>query len=202
MLENQRMIERTNDAGKTHVTICNYSKFQDAERENDAKTAQETTQPRRNDDALKEEGNKKEDNIPSLRSGIASARETNTEKPFRKKTATPAPEGFWPDETGMRVAAENGMSSDDIRREVTAMLDRAKRDSALYADWQAAWRTWCRNFQRFRPNARAGPSHAPPRRGSAGMFDALQEIRREMENGARPDDFGQFGSPVLRISSG
>ena len=58
LLENQRMIQRSGDAGKTRITICNYSKFQDAERTDDAAVTVQTTQPRRTDDALKEQGNK------------------------------------------------------------------------------------------------------------------------------------------------
>jgi uncharacterized protein YdaU (DUF1376 family) len=84
-----------------------------------------------------------------------------------------------------REAAKAGVS---VVRAVTICVERGWQ--GFDADWIA------------KPGARAGPSHDTPRRGSAGMFDALQEIRREMEDGARPNDFGQFGSPVLRISSG
>jgi hypothetical protein len=84
-----------------------------------------------------------------------------------------------------REAAKAGVS---VVRAVTICVERGWQ--GFDADWIA------------KPGARAGPFHDPPRRGSAGMFDALQEIRREMEDGSRPNDFGQFGSPVLRISSG
>lgn len=53
MIENQRMILRKNDAGKTQITICNYSKFQDGENSDDATIEVKTTQERRSDDALK-----------------------------------------------------------------------------------------------------------------------------------------------------
>jgi hypothetical protein len=36
MLENEEMIETKTDAGKTQVSICNYSRYQDAERKEDA----------------------------------------------------------------------------------------------------------------------------------------------------------------------
>lgn len=58
MLENQRMIQRENGAGKTHVTICNYGKYQDATQPDDARTECYATHPRRSDDALKEQVNK------------------------------------------------------------------------------------------------------------------------------------------------
>lgn len=36
MLENEEMIETKTDAGKTQISICNYSRYQDAERKEDA----------------------------------------------------------------------------------------------------------------------------------------------------------------------
>lgn len=49
MLEREEMIETKTDAGKTQVSICNYSRYQDAERTEDASR----TQPGRKQDALK-----------------------------------------------------------------------------------------------------------------------------------------------------
>lgn len=48
-LENGRMVETKTDAGKTHITICNYTRFQDAGRKEDAAR----TQAGRSADALK-----------------------------------------------------------------------------------------------------------------------------------------------------
>jgi hypothetical protein len=58
MLESERMIERTANAGKTHVTICNYSKFQDVERTANAETNEQETHSQRTANALKEQDNK------------------------------------------------------------------------------------------------------------------------------------------------
>lgn len=49
MLENEEMIETKTDAGKTQISICNYSRYQDVERKEDA----ERTQAGRTEDALK-----------------------------------------------------------------------------------------------------------------------------------------------------
>jgi hypothetical protein len=72
LLENQRMIQRSGDAGKTRIAICNYSKFQDGERTDDAAMTVCTTQPRRTDDALKEEDNKITKDTATLPSAPAS----------------------------------------------------------------------------------------------------------------------------------
>lgn len=49
MLENERMIETKTDAGKTQITVCNYSRYQDAGRTEDASR----THTGRSADALK-----------------------------------------------------------------------------------------------------------------------------------------------------
>ena len=53
MLENERMIERTANAGKTHVTICNYDDYQSSERTENARRTQTETQAERKPNALK-----------------------------------------------------------------------------------------------------------------------------------------------------
>ena len=59
-LENERMIDASVDAGKTHITICNYDQFQDIGRNQDASEAENG----RSRDALKEQvNNKQETNV-------------------------------------------------------------------------------------------------------------------------------------------
>jgi hypothetical protein len=57
VLENERMIERTKNAAKTQITICNYSLYQDVERKENAEETQKETQGKRT------KGTSKQDNI-------------------------------------------------------------------------------------------------------------------------------------------
>lgn len=92
LLENQRMIQRSGDAGKTRITICNYSKFQDGERTDDAAMTVCTTQPRRTDDALKEEDNKITKETNTLSGPAAPDTDRAPVKPSSKEKAGYTPE--------------------------------------------------------------------------------------------------------------
>jgi len=70
VLRNERMILIKTDAGKTQVSICNYSEYQDDGRSEDAAR----TNAGRSEDALKEEGKKLRKEDSSLRS-LSSAGE-------------------------------------------------------------------------------------------------------------------------------
>lgn len=82
-------------------------------------------------------------------STLSGARE-RISKPSRAKPQTAAPESFEPNEAGLRVAAENGMAPSEIVGQVEKFLDSSRASGRRYSDWQAAWRTWCRNYRQFR----------------------------------------------------
>ncbi|CAN7172914.1 hypothetical protein [Rhizobium leguminosarum] len=53
VLENERMIVTNSNAGKTQITICNYKRFQNPERTENADETQPETQEKRTENALK-----------------------------------------------------------------------------------------------------------------------------------------------------
>lgn len=55
-----------------------------------------------------------------------------------------------------RVAQEHGMSGPDMAREWPQFKNYHIAKGSLMADWSAAWRTWCGNFQKFK--SRASPN--------------------------------------------
>lgn len=73
-----------------------------------------------------------------------------------------------PDLADCAFAAARGWDGRRIGEEADAFADRCKRDQAAYADWNAAWRNWCRNADKFtpRPNGEAASRHTPARSGS------------------------------------
>ena len=64
MLETERMIERETNAGKTHVTICNYDEYQQAERTGNARETQTGTQAERKRNALNNKETIKQEVLP------------------------------------------------------------------------------------------------------------------------------------------
>jgi hypothetical protein len=73
MLENERMIERKTNAGKTHVTICNYNEYQAGERTENAKNTQARTQAERKPNAL--------NNKETIKQGSTSVERTRAPVP-------------------------------------------------------------------------------------------------------------------------
>ena len=66
--------------------------------------------------------------------------------------AVALPEDFEPDVACQRVADELGVS---IRGELPAFIDYHRSKRSRFVDWQAAFRTWLRNANRF--GAKSGP---------------------------------------------
>ena len=58
------------------------------------------------------------------------------------------PLDFFPDETGLKVAASKGVSAD---AELQKFKDFHAAKGSVMLDWQAAWRTWCNNAKQFAP---------------------------------------------------
>ena len=100
-----------------------------------------------------------------------------------KKERTPHPSGvaparrksrvepdFWPNETGQRKSTECGIA--DLEREVVRFRDHHAGKGSLMADWQAAWRTWCGNSQRF---AKSEPRFRPGPAGALDVFGLSRE---------------------------
>lgn len=65
-------------------------------------------------------------------------------KPTNRSTALPA--DFMPNETAEQMAAELGLNLAD---EQAAFVDHHAANGSTFKDWQAAFRTWLRNANRF-----------------------------------------------------
>lgn len=101
--------------------------------------------------------------------------------PAKAKTsarATVLPIGFQPDETAKQIAKDFGL---DIFGEQAAFEDHHAAKGSTFKDWQAAFRTWLRNANKFgqRAGARPGTGYAPANKHSAaaaaiyeGVWDA------------------------------
>ncbi|MDE2021036.1 MAG: DUF1376 domain-containing protein, partial [Patescibacteria group bacterium] len=57
-------------------------------------------------------------------------------------------------ESGKNYATSRGWSVEQIDREAEAFRDRNLKTGTLYADWEAAWRTWVQNAPKFAGNQR------------------------------------------------
>lgn len=144
-----------------------------------------------------EQGNPNEingaDEAPLLRHmNIREKRREEVEKektlscPKEKKSAsraTPFPEGFEPNETDRRIAAENGITEAAVLAKVVDHFrDHHAMKGNVFKDWHAALRTWLRSpLLHQRPLSTAGPPNGygrPVPNYEAEIAAGLAEIER------------------------
>lgn len=70
------------------------------------------------------------------------------------KRRTQMPLNFFPDETGLKSAADKGVRVD---LELQKFKDFHAGKGSVMLDWQAAWRTWCSNAKQFVPRFTPDP---------------------------------------------
>jgi uncharacterized protein YdaU (DUF1376 family) len=80
--------------------------------------------------------------------------------PEKKKPArrTQLPADWSPSPKNILDAENAGLSWQDVNREAQQFADYHHSRASLMADWDAAWRTWCRNAVKFAAR-RGGASH-------------------------------------------
>lgn len=73
------------------------------------------------------------------------------------KRAAPLPDEFKPDAVGMNYANQHGIA---VAEELENFRDYHLARGLTRKDWQASWRTWCRNAVRFGRAATSSPNAA------------------------------------------
>lgn len=82
-------------------------------------------------------------NTPSIE-GVG--RKRSTTQSAKPSKATVLPVDFMPNETAEAMARESGV---DLHREFASFCDHHTAKASVFSDWQAAFRTWLRNAQKF-----------------------------------------------------
>jgi len=162
------MIKAKTDAGKTHVTICNYDEYQEAGRSVDAAR----TQRGRSTDALKKQGNK-----GTREQGIdIGADAPHAEKAFM-------PDGWVLSEEGWAYARKQNIPDEVIEDEARGFqaywADRKDRDAKKSArGWEQCWANRCRSIAgRYASRSMAGKTTAGGY-GQGGSIASIAARRR------------------------
>ena len=123
---------------------------------------------------------------PESDGGVGPNRATNQEfkpgiEPIKnnKQKSSVLPEGFAPNETGIRLASESGLN---ISMELAAFEDHHRANGSTFIDWQAAFRTWLRNASKF--GRRAAPVRRPTPVAQAETFRE-RDLRLQREEWER-----------------
>lgn len=165
MLENEEMIVINTNAGKTQITICNYSKYQDVERSEDASGTQsgrtkDTNTPNtsslRSDVKARAPRQSQKDFVSEL-SGLLDAETIEAIVDHRKKKRAP-------------ITARAGMLMAKELRKCPCPQEAA--DMMLLHGWQGIKAEWVQNRQ---PQKRKEP---PPRQRNIG--DAIRDEARRL----------------------
>lgn len=123
----------------------------------------------------------------------------NPEKP-RKKPARPMPAGFADGPEALSafeaMEAKGDVSRGDLPRLRAEFTDYHESRGSMFVDWLAAWRTWCRNSQKF-SRARAGP---PGQRSWNYFADEAERLKNERIG--RTESSSDLGGLVIEVGPG
>jgi hypothetical protein len=186
LLQAEEMIVVDANAGKTLVTICNYSRYQNPERTENA----ETTQPERSENALKTPIHQ-DTNTSSLRSEDAPLPKKQKATRLSEDWSLPRAWGQW--------AVSEGFPEQTVRLEAAKFRDfwcaKSGKD-ATKLDWFATWRNWIRNC------SKSQPGHGPPppaRTMSDAIDDFIRNHDHELSAGTTIDHDGGDYSPNVHL---
>lgn len=177
VLERENMIETKTDAGKTQISVCNYSRYQDGGRTEDAAG----TQPGRTEDALK----------------TPVHQDTNTSLRSVNKRGTRLPDDF---EADFDVAAKQGFNRSQAEFEFEKFKDYWNAKSgkdATKLDWPATWRNWIRNAQRPRGDR---PTQQAPPKPQPEFLQRHERIRQNLQRELYGDENAEPTGNVIDLA--
>lgn len=110
---------------------------------------------------------------PEAKEASRSKKESGDREASPRSRATRIAAGWWPDEAGMKYAA--GLSL-PMQATVEKFRDYHAAKGSTMVNWDAAWRTWCRNEIEF-AKRRGGPAPGKPRHKTAAELEAELDAR-------------------------
>lgn len=90
----------------------------------------------------------------------------------KAKRACQLPEGWVPNSKNVEDAIKLGLTHEEIDHEADQFRDYAAANGRSQKDWDAAWRTWCRNSRKFSAGRRVANPSGSNRYGQGGGLAA------------------------------
>jgi hypothetical protein len=189
-LKTEQMIEQATGQGKSVITICNYSKYQDVSDDAGQETGQETGQQPDSNRTTKEQGNKGTRDNTDVLSHRADA-PAKLKKP--KAANTPFPENFQPQPFNVGTNSHRIMSGwprGRIETELERFAANHRQRGTVMKDWQSAWSTWVLNTEKFgKPNNGNGNHNHQPDGGPINPMAQAVLARRAKRAGEQQQFF-------------
>jgi hypothetical protein len=173
LLASQNMIETHSETGKTLITVCNYSRYQNVE------TPSETPAP----SEAKQKRNTKDTITPSTDTSSSFHSEDAAQAP--RKRAHRMPDDFHPN---LDEAVAAGMTLSQAKAEADAIRDWSKSSpNGAKLDWPATWRSWVRRAVKDRPQQRG---QSPPGRTKSDFRQHQDGVKQRFDDflGIKRDD--------------
>jgi hypothetical protein len=113
----------------------------------------------------------------------------------KPKNKSQFPDGFEPIMTGLTKEAVDNWPAHRIKHELAQFADYHKSRGSLMLDWQAAWRTWARNADKFLRSKNHGNGNKES--GRNGFLGAIADDERTSRVEQGQWDRGDQGNNLL-----
>lgn len=177
-LKTETMIETEAGHGRLVITICNYNKYQGLESmaRDSSGTATETPAGQQRD--IKE---------PLNHGTIQEAKASCAPKARKSAPLKSLPDDWQPLLTPAAQRVVDGWPPGRLEREAATFRDHAADKGRTSRDWQAAFRKWIENAEKWHPgHGRQGQHHSPSTRDAvAGARELLASATAGYGHGAR-----------------
>lgn len=161
-LADRDMIATASATGVNVVTICNYDKYQASSDDSATPLARQPRQHRDSTATQNKEGNE-------------GKKEEEKEGGAR---ATRLPANFLPVLTPDAQSIVDGWPPGMLDHELSQFRDRSAAKGTTAKDWQASFRTWLRNADKWRNERNGHRNGSSQRIGEDGFLSALREAGR------------------------
>lgn len=192
-LKTETMVETEAGQGRLVITICNYNKYQDLEvaSRDSSGTATETAAGQQRD--IKE---------PLNHGTIQEAKASCAPKTRKSAPLASLPDDWQPILTPAAQRVVDGWPPGRLERELMTFRDHAADKGRTSRDWQAAFRKWIENAEKWHPGyGRQGQHHSPSTRDAvAGARELLTSAAAG--HGYRARGVGPVSDALRAIGNG
>lgn len=190
-LKSETMIETETGHGRLIITICNYAKYQDVEKEERDRDRDSSGTAAGQQRDIKEQGNKGTIEDEEANASPSSARARKKSVPAHELPDGWVPQEFGPNTECRKIVDGWPPGEREIQLERFAAHHRSRGNK--FKEWQDAWKTWVLNSRGFGRGNRGGGSGNYRERDNRSGFERAIDRKREARIAAERSGTGGDG---------